>query len=100
LRTKRRILNLSRFVELKHWARSIPATPEQITYHVLESTNPAEEIVTFARRNCADHIVIGARGSSMLRRYLGSVSAHVVAEAHCTVTVVRVHGARMDDLKA
>lgn len=95
-----RILNLSRFVELKHWARSIPAAPEQITYHVLESTNPAEEIVTFARRNCADHIVIGARGSSMLRRYLGSVSAHVVAEAHCTVTVVRVHGGGMDDLKA
>lgn len=30
-----------------------------------------------------------ARGSSTLRRYLGSVSAHVVAQAPCTVTVVR-----------
>ena len=34
-------------------------------------------------------IVIGARASSALRRYLGSVSAQVVAEAPCTVTVVR-----------
>jgi nucleotide-binding universal stress UspA family protein len=81
--------HLGRLVELKHWARSIPVAPERITYHVLESTDPAEQIVDYARHNRVDHIVIGARGSSMLRRYLGSVSAHVVAEAPCTVTVVR-----------
>jgi len=34
--------------------------------------------------------VLGARASSALRRYLGSVSAQVVAEAPCTVTVVRL----------
>jgi nucleotide-binding universal stress UspA family protein len=43
----------------------------------------------FATRNGADHIVMGARASSALRRYLGSVSAQVVAESPCTVTVVR-----------
>jgi nucleotide-binding universal stress UspA family protein len=58
---------------------------------VIESTNPAEQIIAFARHNRVDRIVIGARGSSVLRRYLGSVSAHVVAEARCTVTVVRLH---------
>ncbi len=31
---------------------------------------------------------MGARSSGGLRRYLGSVSAQVVAEADCTVTVV------------
>jgi nucleotide-binding universal stress UspA family protein len=31
-----------------------------------------------------------ARGNSALRRYLGSVSSQVVAQADCTVTVVRV----------
>ena len=31
----------------------------------------------------------GFAGRWLLRRYLGSVSAQVVAEAHCTVTVVR-----------
>jgi eukaryotic-like serine/threonine-protein kinase len=84
--------HLGRLVELKHWARSVPIAPERVTFHVLESTDPASQLVEYARHNRVDHIVIGARGSSMLRRYLGSVSAHVVAEAPCTVTVVRVQG--------
>ena len=84
-------------MELKHWARSIAVAPEHITYHVLESTNPAEQIVAFARHNRVDHIVIGARGSSVLRRYIGSVSAHVVAEAPSTVTVVRLHRNEFDN---
>jgi serine/threonine protein kinase len=91
--------HLGRLVELKHWARSIRVAPERITYHVLESTNPAAQIVDYARQNCVDHIVIGARGSSKLRRYLGSVSAHVVAEAPCTVTVVRMHENEPDTAK-
>ena len=33
--------------------------------------------------------MIGARQNSMLRTFLGSVSAKVAAEAVCTVTVVR-----------
>jgi nucleotide-binding universal stress UspA family protein len=56
---------------------------------VLESTDPAAAVIEYARNIQVDHIVIGARGSSTLRRYLGSVSAQVVAEAPCTVTVVR-----------
>jgi len=32
---------------------------------------------------------MGARASSAMRRFLGSVSSQVVAEAPCTVTVVR-----------
>jgi nucleotide-binding universal stress UspA family protein len=82
--------HLGRLVGLKHWARAIPVAPERITYHVLESTDTASQLVDYARHNRVDHIVIGARASSRLRQYLGSVSAHVVAEAPCTVTVVRV----------
>jgi eukaryotic-like serine/threonine-protein kinase len=81
--------HLGRLVELKHWARAIPIAPERITYHVLESTDPASQLIDYARNNRVDHIVIGARGNSALRRYLGSVSSRVVAEAPCTVTVVR-----------
>jgi eukaryotic-like serine/threonine-protein kinase len=83
--------HLGRLVELKHWTRAIPLAPDRITYHVLEGTDAARQIIDYARHNRVDHIVIGARGASMLRRYLGSVSAHVVAEAPCTVTVVRAH---------
>ncbi len=84
-----RNLHLRRLIELKHWARRLMAG-DRITYHVLEAFDPAAAIVEFARNVQADHIVIGARGSSTLRRYLGSVSAQVVAEAPCTVTVVRL----------
>jgi len=81
--------HLQRLVELKHWARALPVAAERITYHVFESTDTASALVDYARHNHIDHIIIGARGSSPLRRYLGSVSAKVVAEAPCTVTVVR-----------
>ena len=66
---------------------------------MLEAVDPAAAILEFTRVNQVDHIVIGARGSSVLRRYLGSVSAHVVAEAPCTVTVVRLNRNEMDDSK-
>lgn len=90
--TQGRNPHLGRLIELKHWARAIPVAPERITYHVLEATDPAGQLIDYARNNRVDHIIIGARGSSALRRYLGSVSARVVAEAPCTVTVVRVAG--------
>ncbi len=81
--------HLQRLIELKHWARGLSIAGDRITYHVLESLDPAVAVVEYARNNQVDHIVIGARSSSGLRRYLGSVSSRVVAEAPCTVTVVR-----------
>ena len=56
---------------------------------MLEAPDPAPALLDYARSAHVDHIVIGARGSSAMRRYLGSVSAQVVAEAPCNVTVVR-----------
>ncbi len=59
--------------------------------------------VDYARNNHVDHIVIGARGSSPLRRYLGSVSAQVVARGavhrHGRATARCAHAARVQ-LKA
>jgi nucleotide-binding universal stress UspA family protein len=82
-----RNLHLRRLAELKHWATRIAA--DNTTYHVLEAADPASAIIDFARKNHVDHVVLGARGSSLIRRYLGSVSTRVVAETPCTVTVVR-----------
>ena len=59
---------------------------------MLEAPDPAAAIVDYATVNDVDHIVIGSRGSSAFRRYLGSVSSQVVAEAGCTVTVVKSAG--------
>lgn len=82
-------IHVKRLVELRHWAESMRLAPERITFHVLEGSNPAEALQTFARNNHVDHIIVGARGSGGVRRYLGSVSTALVAEAPCTVTVVR-----------
>jgi nucleotide-binding universal stress UspA family protein len=84
-------------VQLKHWARPIAQAmklpPEvqssRITFHVLEAPDPATAIVDYARKNHVDHIVMGARSSGGLRRYLGSVSTEVTSQSDCSVTVVR-----------
>ncbi len=86
-------VHVKQLVALKHWARPISRALSledgRLTFHVLEAPDPAAAIIDFAARNGADHIVMGARGNSALRRYLGSVSAQVVAESDCSVTVVR-----------
>ena len=90
--------HLNLLVQLKHWARPVTqglAAPKRsdeagrVTFHVLEAPDAATAIVDYARKNQVDHIVMGARSSGGLRRYLGSVSARVVVESDCTVTVVR-----------
>ena len=85
--------HVKQLVGLKHWARPISKALNldegRLTFHVLEAPDAAAAIVDFARRNQVDHVVMGARGSTGLRRYLGSVSAEVVANCECTVTVVR-----------
>jgi nucleotide-binding universal stress UspA family protein len=86
-------VHVKQLIGLKHWARPISKALNlddgRLTFHVLEAPDAATAIVEFARRNHIDHIVMGARGNSALRRYLGSVSSQVVAESDCTVTVVR-----------
>lgn len=87
-------LHVQQLVHIKHWARPLQQQlgldEQRLTFHVLEAPDTAAAIVEFAGKNQVDHIVMGARGNSALRRYLGSVSAQVVAEADCSVTVVRV----------
>jgi nucleotide-binding universal stress UspA family protein len=51
---------------------------------------PAEEIIRLANIYQTDLIVVGSRGlTGMNRILLGSVSSQVVADAHCSVLVVR-----------
>jgi protein-serine/threonine kinase len=89
--------HVKQIVKLKHWARPLAKAlnleGERLTFHVLEAPDPAAALVDFAQRAQADHIVMGARGHSTLRRYLGSVSSQVVAQADCSVTVVRAAAA-------
>jgi eukaryotic-like serine/threonine-protein kinase len=80
---------IDRLVALRHWAEPLKLEAHRLSAHVLEAVDPANAILEFALANHVDHIVMGARHSSLLRNLLGSVSAKVAAEAPCTVTVVR-----------
>ena len=88
--------HVQQLVALKHWARPISKALNldegRLTLHVLEASDVADALLDFAQRSHADHLVMGARGASTLRRLLGSVSSQVVAQSACTVTVVRLPG--------
>jgi len=87
-------LHVMRLVQLRHWAEGIDLPDHRLTCAVLESPDPGQAIIDHAAANHVDHIVMGARGHSTARRYLGSVSAQVVAEAPCSVTVIRLPAGR------
>jgi len=83
-------LHVMRLVALRDWGAELALEEGRISFSVLESSDPAGAIIAHANRNRVDHIIMGARGHSATRRYLGSVSAQVVSEASSSVTVVRL----------
>jgi eukaryotic-like serine/threonine-protein kinase len=83
-------LHVSRLVGLRNWAAALDLPEERMTFSVLENPDPATAILDYAAHNHVDHILMGARGHSTARRFLGSVSSRVVAEAPCSVTVIRL----------
>ncbi|MEY4696974.1 MAG: hypothetical protein RIT14_1402 [Pseudomonadota bacterium] len=87
-------LHVSRLVALRSWADTLDLPDGRLTFTILENTDPASAIIDHATHNHVDHIMMGARGHSTTRRFLGSVSARVVAEAPCSVTVIRLPEAR------
>jgi non-specific serine/threonine protein kinase/protein-serine/threonine kinase len=85
-------LHVARLVGLRAWAAELDLPEAQLTFTVLEGPDPAQAIIDHAAQIGADHILMGARGHSTTRRYLGSVSSKVVAEAEASVTVIRLSG--------
>jgi len=84
--------HLDGLIAMRHWAGPLGLTPEIVRYHVTEGSDPATALLDYAAAHHVDRIIMGARGASLLRRYLGSVSAKVVAEARCSVSVIRTPG--------
>ncbi len=83
--TSQRIKHL---VLLRNWAEPLGLPPERISYHVIESSDPAAALLEYARSNQVEHVVIGAPPADVPLK--GTfVSTRVAAEATCSVTVVR-----------
>ena len=75
--------HIKQLVSLRRWAKPLGLPEECVTYHVLESNEPAKALLDYAAVNEVDEIVLGA----------GGPAAAVVEQAHCTVTVVRPRAA-------
>ena len=84
-----RSIHVMRLIQLKEWARPLHLGTGQVTYHVLEAADPAAVLIDYASTNHVDQILIGANARFTQRGRLGGVATNVVAEAPCTVTVVR-----------
>jgi nucleotide-binding universal stress UspA family protein len=86
---------LQHTVLLRDWAEPLRLPAGRVSLHVLESNDPAEAILQYARVNQVDHIVIGAPPRTVPALALpGTVSVKVAMEASCTVTLVRPRAAR------
>ena len=81
--------HIAQLVNLRRFARPLELPEERLTYHVLESDKPAAALIDYAKMNEVDQILLGAPRSGRPMRLATGVAAQVVAEAQCTVSVVR-----------
>ena len=84
--------HIKHLVELRRWAKPLELPEERLTYHVLEAEKPAQALVDYVKMNDVDQILIGAGTGRNAANRLAGVSAHVVMEVPCSVTVVRPRG--------
>ena len=81
--------HIKHLLELKRWAKPLPLPEERLTFHVLESEKPAAALVDYARMNDVEQMFVGAPRNAPPTRLFRGVCAQIVAEAPCSVTVVR-----------
>ena len=82
---------LEHLVRLRHWVEPMRLPARRLSLHVIESANPEDALLEFARSNHVDLIVLGAPHPAQLGlAWWRSVASRVTANAHCSVHVVRV----------
>lgn len=64
---------------------------EEDVEQVMVSGDPVEQIVQIASRLDSDLIILGSRGATGWKGSIGSVSQAVIADAPCSVLVVKEH---------
>jgi serine/threonine protein kinase len=83
--------HLEHLGRLRRWVEPLGLPPQRLSLHVLQSPDPASALLTLARQNHVDLIVLGAPGpDQMALAWWRSVASSVTANAHCSVHVVRI----------
>jgi nucleotide-binding universal stress UspA family protein len=76
-------------VDLRRWARPLGLPEERVTFHVLEAEKPAAALLDYVKLNDVDLLLIGASRDAVALRRLAGDCAQLVANAACSVSVVR-----------
>lgn len=71
--------HIKQLVSLRRWAKPLGLPEERLTYHVLESAEPAVALLDYATVNEVEEILMGP----------SKVAAQIVSQAPCSVSVVR-----------
>ncbi|MDE1942195.1 MAG: protein kinase [Betaproteobacteria bacterium] len=77
-------------IALHHWARQLEIPEERLSLHVFESTDPAQRLLDYARRNSVDALIVPApHDAPSAFRFNRSFLTRLVEQAPCSVHVVR-----------
>jgi serine/threonine protein kinase len=75
---------------LRQWAQPLDYPGQQISFHVLESGDPAQALLDYARGNNVDVIVMGAATHGLkTQRFIATVPIKVAMDAPCTIILVK-----------
>jgi serine/threonine protein kinase len=75
---------------LHQWAQPLDQTGHQMSCHVLESGDPAQALLDYARGNNVSVIVMGAATHGLkTQRFIATVPIKVAMDAPCTVILVK-----------
>ena len=75
---------------LREWSQTIDLADHRVTCHVLDSSDPAQAILSFAEANHVNVIILGAATHGLqLQRFVATVPIKVAMHAPCTVMLVK-----------
>ncbi len=75
---------------LRQWAQGLDLERHRASFHVLESRDPAEALVEYARANGATLMILGAATHGLkMQRLVATVPVRVAMHAPCSVLLVK-----------
>ena len=84
-------VHLDHLAELRRWTEPLHLRPNRLSLHAIQPSDPASAVLEFAETNDVDVIVLAIPGAGAADHALWrAVASSVVANAGCTVHVIRV----------
>jgi serine/threonine protein kinase len=75
---------------MQQWSQGLDLHDHQISFHVLEATDVAHALVTYAQSNEVNVIIMGAATHGLqMQRFVATVPIKVAMDAPCTVILVK-----------